>query len=79
MHDRKIQTRFHRLVRAAQSIVQRGKTAKDSLVSDELIRDRRRECAQESLEDILKGVTPDKVHPLIDPGPDIGKDVISDN
>jgi antitoxin component of MazEF toxin-antitoxin module len=78
MHDHKDQTHFDRLIRAAQRVVKRGKNAKDELVSEELIRDRRRECAQESLEDLLQGVTPDNRHPLIEPGPDVGKEIISD-
>lgn len=78
MHDHKDQTRFDRLIRAAQRVVKRGETAKGELVSEELIRDRRRECAQESLEDLLNGVTPENMHPLIEPGPEVGKEIISD-
>lgn len=78
MHDHKDPTRFDRLIRAAQRVVKGGKTAKGELVSEELIRDRRSECAQDSLEDLLNGVTPDNMHPLIKPCPDVGKEIISD-
>lgn len=78
MRDHKDQTQFKHLILAAQRVVKRGKNAKGELVSEELIDDRRHEIAQESLDDRLKGVTPDNIHQLTEMGPDVGKEIISD-
>jgi hypothetical protein len=78
MHDSKDRTRFYRIIHAAPRVVKHRKNVKDVSVSEELINDRHRKCPQESLEYLLKNVTPDSTHPLIEPGPDVGNEIISD-